>query len=85
MKNRLLTLAICVSLLASTQGCGDNHAHKDAATPVDAGPDAGLDASCFTNPQTHEEIINACTSAQKIFKPGKPPLLRADGTLPPLP
>ena len=26
------------------------------------------DASCFTNPTTHNEIINACTTAQKIYK-----------------
>ncbi len=65
--------------------CGNNASHpKDGG--IDTPPaDGGLDASCFTNPQTHYEIINACTSAEKIYKPGRPPLQNADGTLPPLP
>jgi hypothetical protein len=62
--------------------CGHSAAHKDA------GQDAGIvpqDAPCFTNPQTNDEIINACTTAQKYFKDSHPPLLNADGSLPPLP
>jgi hypothetical protein len=47
--------------------------------------DAPADASCFENPQTHYEIINACTNAQKIYKDSHPPLLNPDGTLPGLP
>jgi hypothetical protein len=71
------------SALALLSACGDS----SKATPKDAGIDAPmtLDASCFTNPQSHYEIINACTTAQKIYKPGKPPLENADGSLPPLP
>lgn len=70
--------------------CGDNRGAPgdaaqappiDAAVPIDAPPDA----SCFTNPQTYTEIINACTTAVKVFKDSHPPLLRADGTVPPLP
>ena len=34
---------------------------------------------------THDEIINACTTAQKIYKDPNLPLLNPDGTLPPLP
>ncbi len=64
--------------------CGGNHARKDAGRQ-DGGIDAPPDASCFTNPQTHEEIINACTNAQKIYKPSHPPLLGSDGSLPQLP
>jgi hypothetical protein len=68
-------------LLLAIAACGNN-----AKTPKDAGIDSGgLDASCFTNPQTHYEIINACTTAQKIYKNSHPPLLNADGSLPPLP
>jgi hypothetical protein len=73
--------------LALLGACGDSSSNK----PKDAGIDSpmidagGPDASCFTNPQTHYEIINACTTAQKIYKPGRPPLENADGTLPPLP
>jgi hypothetical protein len=78
-------ILLVASLVLGT-GCGNNGAsHKDAGVedaPVDAG---GPDASCFTNPQTHYEIINACTGAQKIYKNSHPPLENADGTLPPLP
>lgn len=76
-----------VGLLALA-ACGD-----DVATQLDAAPvgDAGVvdadttDASCFMNPQTHVEIINACTSAEKIDRQPVLPLLNPDGTLPPLP
>lgn len=71
-------------LAACLVACGDEN-----EVPKDAGPrDAAvlpLDASCFENPQTHYEIINACTTAQKIYKPGRPPLQNADGSLPALP
>lgn len=72
--------------LVAAAACGNNGvSHKDAGTddaPVDAG---GPDASCFTNPQSHYEIINACTGAQKIYKNTHPPLEGSDGSLPPLP
>ncbi|MGE0547814.1 MAG: hypothetical protein AB7O24_15805 [Kofleriaceae bacterium] len=60
---------------------------EDPKVVNDAGVDTGgpADASCFENPQTHEEIINGCTTAQKIYKTSNPPLLNANGTLPPLP
>ncbi|HEX2569339.1 MAG TPA: hypothetical protein VH877_07250 [Polyangia bacterium] len=59
----------------------------------DAGPDAGAlpdlqpapDLGCYSNPQTHVEIINACTSSQSLDKTPRLPLARPDGTLPPLP
>lgn len=63
--------------------CGDDPKVKqDAGVTQDAG---APDASCFENPQTHYEIINACTTAQKIYKDSNPPLLNSDGTLPELP
>jgi hypothetical protein len=75
-------------VLAFAAGCGeDNPVHKDGGVP-DAPADAavgGPDASCFTNPQTHYEIINACTTAQKIYKPGRPALQLPDGGLPATP
>jgi hypothetical protein len=77
-------ISIVVALVFAA-ACGHSSPVKDDAGPKDAGIDAPLDASCFTNPQTHYEIINACTTAQKVFKPGKPPLLNPDGSLPPLP
>jgi hypothetical protein len=95
---RLLTnLFISLTFVAA---CGDNgNTPKDAGAGSDSGVHDGggtPDASCFTtaaidcaNPavsadQCNTEIINACTSAQKIFNTSKPPLLNADGTLPPL-
>ena len=75
-------LLLCLALAA----CGNNgSAPKDAPVVQDAGADAPVDASCFTNPTTHYEIINACTTAQKVYKNSHPPLLGSDGSLPALP
>jgi hypothetical protein len=70
--------------LVFAAACGDSgNSPKDAPAPqIDAGTP---DASCFTNPQTYNEIINACTTAVKVYKESHPPLLNADGTLPDLP
>jgi len=79
---RALLLAAALFAIGA---CGKNAVHGDAGVTDTPVGDAGLDASCFTNPQTHYEIINACTTAQKIYKPGRPSLQNADGSLPPLP
>jgi hypothetical protein len=72
--------------LAFAAACGSSsNAPKDAGGDAAVSDAGGADASCFTDPQTHYEIINACTNAQKIFKDSHPPLLNPDGTLPPLP
>jgi hypothetical protein len=76
--------AILIALpLMFSAACGDDGADQ----PKDAGIDAPStpDASCFENPTTHEEIINACTTAQKVEKKPNLPLLNPDGTLPQLP
>ena len=81
MKPFFMTLALVLAV-----GCSDDGGPSD--TPKDAGIDAFVtpDAACFSGtPETHEQIINACTTAQKIYKASKPPLLEADGTLPALP
>lgn len=81
------SIVLAVAALALT-ACGDDVAvQRDAAADADAGvTDAdNPDASCFTNPQTHVEIINACTTAEKIDRQPVLPLLNPDGTLPPLP
>jgi hypothetical protein len=69
----------------------------DAAPPPgggdDAGEDAALDAgetaddaSCFVNPTTYFQIINACTDAQAIDKQVDLTVMNlADGGLQPLP
>ena len=75
-------LLIALSLVLAS-ACGDDG--NTQTGPKDAGIDTPADASCFENPTTHYQIINACTNAQKIYKTTRPPLQRADGTLPPLP
>lgn len=70
-------------ILCALAACGsDPKVKQDAAVVTDAG---APDASCFDNPTTHYEIINACTNAQKIYKDSHPALLNPDGTLPGLP
>jgi len=81
MKVRTIFL-ISIAAIATACGGGGNDSPKDANVPGDAGEP---DAACFTNPQTHNEIINACTDAQKIEITTTPPLLNDDGSLPPLP
>jgi hypothetical protein len=85
------TLLLIPAMLAlASAACSDDVAAQHDAAIVDAAivdgtTDAGPDASCFMNPQTHVEIINACTNAEKIDKHPVLPLLRPDGSLPPLP
>ena len=54
---------------------------RDAGTPDQGAPPP----ACVDDPTTHLEIINACTTATGVRKVAVTPLLRADGTLPPLP
>jgi hypothetical protein len=49
------------------------------------GGGSGGAPDCVMNPTTHEEIINACTDAEKVAKEPVLPLLNPDGSLPPLP
>ena len=74
---------LLLGILLLAVGCPDNQEVADAGVRPDGGPQADL--SCFANPTTHLEIINACTTAQAIDKTPVLPLLRPDGTLPPLP
>ncbi|HNN91551.1 MAG TPA: hypothetical protein PKI03_04755 [Pseudomonadota bacterium] len=71
---------LAISLLALV-GCPD----EPQPPPADLGSPVSDDMSCYTQPTTHLEILNACTSAQSVSKQPVLPLLRADGTLPPLP
>jgi hypothetical protein len=94
LMNGLAAVALAAALLTSS-ACGDDAAvpaPADAATApdapavrADAGPRPGPDAGCYVNPQTHFEIINACTTAQGVDKLPVLPLLLEDGGLPPLP
>ncbi len=82
MKTLMVLITACLFACGSS-----NNGTTDAATKTDAAVvDAGTpDVSCFTNPTNNIEILNACTTAQQIFKDSHPPLLNADGSLPPLP
>jgi hypothetical protein len=73
-----------VLALVFAAACGDSgDTPKDAPAPqIDAGV---ADASCFNDPHTYNEIVNACTSAVKVYKGSHPALIKPDGTLPPLP
>lgn len=89
MTTMLKTAIFSVAVMALGAACGDDgtqHPVQDAAPVIDAATDAGSVAPCFAGtPTTHEQIINACTNAQEIFKTQRPPLLQMDGSLPPLP
>jgi len=81
MRPIFMTLALVFAAACSDDGGPTNQ-------PKDAGIDAPVtpDAACFSgDPVTHDQIINACTTAQKIYKASKPPLMNADGSLPALP
>jgi hypothetical protein len=94
MKKLALALAMLVAACDDSSSAVKETVVKDAgATPgVDGGTTPGQDggadggpSDCFTNPQTHYEIINACTDAVKIAKSPTLPLLYPDGGLPPAP
>jgi len=82
MKALLLLLGLAAAA-GTACGGGGNKDTPDAGPPADT--QTVPDASCFMNPTTHKEIINACTDAQKIERNVTPPLLNPDGSLPPLP
>lgn len=77
--------ALCLALLAGLTGCPGPTESTDAGTPVQHDLGRAPDLGCYLNPQTHIEIINACTDAQAVDKTPVLPLLHPDGTLPPLP
>nr|HEX4315264.1 hypothetical protein [Kofleriaceae bacterium] len=86
-------LVILSFVVAAAAACSSNkppsQQHNDAgivdSSPIDSNVGPTVDASCFTNPTTHLEIINACTTATAIYKDSHPPLTLPDGGLPPLP
>jgi hypothetical protein len=86
MRSLIMILA-AVALAACSSN--NNNTKNDAAVgpPIDAPATGGPDASCFTlgsGSATNDEIINACTTAQKIYLSPNLPLL-VDGGLPSLP
>ncbi len=57
----------------------------DTGSSGPGGGGGGGAPDCFENPQTHLEIINACTDAEAVDRDPVLPLLEPDGSLPPLP
>lgn len=64
-------------------GCPDAPGATGSGADDLARPAADL--GCYARPRTHRELLNACTTAQSVEKQPVLPLLRPDGTLPPLP
>jgi hypothetical protein len=81
---KLCTLLIALPL-ALTAACGSDNGNAGKDAGIDATTGGPPDASCFTNPKTYNEIINACTDSVQVFKDSHPPLLNTDGTFPQLP
>jgi len=92
---KISTLLMCLPLALGACGDSTPGAKQDGGLPIDAPKPPGdgpstTDASCFDlstigSGATNNQIINACTTADKIFKDSHPPLLGSDGSLPPLP
>lgn len=79
----LVSLVVMCLVAVAVVGCGGSGNHGGG----DAGGNGSDDMapSCARDPQTHLEIINACTDSQSVdiqpFYPAKAP----NGQLPPLP
>lgn len=81
MNTRTLRAGLLLALCAGCPVGSENKMAEDA--PDLAAP--AKEAPCVPSPRTHVEILNACTDAQSVNKRVVLPLLRPDGTLPPLP
>jgi len=90
------SLVVMVVVFAASLGCGRSSGQQGTPSGNDAGMPPVVDAgmteaaadgpSCFTNPQTYLQIINACTDAEAIDKADDlSPMSLADGGLQPLP
>lgn len=79
---RTLLLFAAVALCAA---CGSkaNNAGADAGT--DASTSADMTPGCVSNPITHTELLNACTTAESYDKQPFYPTLAPNGQLPSLP
>lgn len=72
-------------LSSDTQSTATSAEEPGATTTGSGGGGAGGAPDCITNPKTHVEIINACTTADRVEKTPTLPLLGPSGELPPLP
>jgi hypothetical protein len=86
-RRKVLGLTLLLALV-----CCDEHPQRDEAADAgrdgeperDAERDAGT-PDCYQDPESHRQIINACTDAERIDKQPELPQLLPDGLLPPLP
>ena len=91
MKTRLALGAVLALSLSMFAACGSSNNTPDAkqiTNPPDANVDAMVapaDANCIDNPTTSDELMNACTTADKVDKHPTLPLTLPDGGLPTLP
>jgi hypothetical protein len=95
MRAQLLIVGLLSVGTSLLNACGGDSApaRMDASVtppPESEDADAAADADepepdCVEKPETHLEIINACTDAEKVEKELELPLLLEDGGLRPLP
>jgi len=92
MTFRLALGAALALAIAPFAACGNDNKGTPDAKVIQDPPDANVDAmtapsdaNCITNPSTPDEMLNACTEAQKVYKNPTLPLLKANGDLPELP
>jgi hypothetical protein len=86
---KALNMTLKKNLAAAAIMCSLGGLSCDDPGPAnqDLGPKADMSFSldCYENPKSHVEIINACTNAERVTKNPTLPLLKSDGSLPPLP
>jgi hypothetical protein len=93
-----VSVVFCASLALT--GCSDDTSKAPADSAplirVDGGTTPGVDGrvtpgsdaqapECYQDPKTHDEIINACTTAQFVDKTPFYPAKAPNGVLPALP
>lgn len=92
LKLGLLVLALCAACgdddngsRSRDGGARDGGPQGDDAQTADAQAGDAEVPDCYDDASTHEELMNACTDAEKVEKSPNLPLLLSDGGLPPLP
>jgi hypothetical protein len=77
-----LVLAACGDEDSTQVAMAGSGGGQEPAPSPDDMPPLG-EVPCVENPQTHLEIINACTSFARVRKTPQLTLLQPDGSLPP--
>lgn len=79
------TTTTAATTSSTSGGMGGAGTTGASASATGTGGAGGGAPDCYSNPMTHVEIINACTTADKVDKMSTLPLLGPNGELPPLP